>query len=173
MDDVQLKYPAKFASVTKSLTAPKPDVVFGACLNANVYTTEVHPDRPASVYSLDTERLESLLSVAEFSVLSCGAVGTTFCLPTFAIERKSDSGSCYLAQNQLIQTLACMLEAQRIAKRCICSSLPILALGFVNVGNWVEFWAAWPSVEEDEQVSPLTIYPSHSSLEFNPSLAYI
>lgn len=172
MGDVQLEYPSKLAAISKDLTAPKPDVVFGSRLDASQYNDPVYKDEPPSVYSLDSERLESLLSVSEFCDRSCGAISEKFCFPTFAIERKSDNGSCFLAQNQLIQTLRCMLEAQWIAKGRINTDLPVLALGIVNVGNWVEFWAAWPNDEDDDQVSLLNIFPTHSSPEWHLCVAY-
>ena len=169
MEDVQLKYPAIISTITKTLTAPKPDVVFGSRLDASQYIDPVYKDEPLSVYSLDAERVQSLFPVSEFSDVSCGAIGDRFCFPTFAIERKSDSGSCFFAQNQLIGALRCILEAQTIAKRRISSSLPVLALGLVNVGNWAEFWGAWPS--EDDQVIFSFIYQYCSPAENNLRLA--
>ena len=163
MEDVQLKFPAAISAIAKTLIAPKPDVIFGSRLDASQYIDPVYKNEPPSVYSLDGERVQSIFTVSEFSDISCGAIGDKFCFPTFTIERKSDSGSCFFAQNQLFGTFRCILEAQTIAKRRINNSLPVLALGLVNVGNWTEFWGAWPS--EDDQVILLFIYPSHSSAD--------
>ena len=170
MEDVQLKFPAVIGTIAKTLTAPKSDVVFGSRLDASQYIDPVYKDEPPSVYSLDGERVRSIFTVSEFSDVSCGAIEDKFCFPTFTIQRKSDSGSCFLAQNQLFGTLRCILEAQMIAKRRINNSLPVLALGLVNVGNWTEFWGAWPS--EDDQVILLFIYPSHLFAEYILCLAH-
>jgi len=44
------------------------------------------------------------------------------------------------AENQLLGALLCMLDSQKIAKARIDNELPVLPLGFANVGNWVSFW---------------------------------
>jgi len=93
------------------------------------------------------------LSAQEFSEIACGAVGEKFCFPTVAIERQSDSGSTYFAENQLLGSLLCIYESQRIAKRRFDENLPHLALGIVNAGNWVELWGCWPRNLTDK-VSP-------------------
>ena len=56
-----------------------------------------------------------------------------------------------------------MIQARAVAQRRISSSLPILAMGLINVGNWVEFWAAW--FGDEKQVIPMFNYPSKSSGE--------
>jgi hypothetical protein len=150
MEDVELRHPPRVATMAKTLTAPKPEVTFGSCLDGNQYINPVYKDEPRSIYSLDVERILSLFSFSEFSDISSGAIGDKFCFPTFTIERKSDSGSCFFAENELIGTLRCMLEAQIIANRRVSSSLLVVAMGLVNVGNWIEFGGVWPS--EDDQV---------------------
>ena len=133
--------------------------MFGSHLGGGLFDDPVYTESSPSLFYLDRQKVQSLLSVQEFADLSLGAIGDIFCFPTFAIERKSDSGSLYYAQNQLIGMFRCMIEAQTIAQRRICSLLPILAMGLVNVGNWVEFWAAW--FGDEKQVIPFR-YPSKS-----------
>ena len=154
IEDTQLKFPASVGTAAKVLLAPKPDVVFGSHLKGGIFDDPVYTDSSPSVFCLDREKVQSFLSVQEFSDLSLGAIDDIFCFPTFAIERKSDSGSLYYAQNQLIGLFRCMIEAQAIAQRRISSFLPILAMGLVNVGNWVEFWAAW--FGDEKQVIPVS-----------------
>lgn len=52
-------------------------------------------------------------------------------LSTLVIERKSDSGNIYYAQNQVLGALRCMYEAQAVAKQKIDNTLPTLPLGIV------------------------------------------
>jgi hypothetical protein len=40
-----------------------------------------------------------------------------------------------------------MHEAQAIVQRKIDKNLPAIALGIVNVGNWVELWGCWRAAE--------------------------
>ena len=138
--------------VAKALTAPKPDILFGAYLNRATVESDVYESQDPGIFSLD-HRTMSALSAQEFSEIACGAVGEQFCFPTVAIERKSDSGSAYFAENQLLGSLCCIYESQRIAKRRFDENLPHLALGIVNVGNWVELWGCWPR-NLPEKVSP-------------------
>lgn len=97
------------------------------------------------MFSLDHRRLCPLLSMSELLDLSCGTIGEGFCFPTLVIESKSDCVPLYYAQNQILGALRCIFEAQTIAKRKVDKTLPVLPLGIVNVGNWIEFWACWPS----------------------------
>jgi hypothetical protein len=104
--------------------------------------------------ALDSKRVKDLLSMNDFSDVSCGMTGE-FAFPSFVIERKSDSGSLFFAQNQLIGALRCIFEAQLIAQQKLDQKLPVLALGLVNVGNWIEFWAAWRKYGAHIVYSPL------------------
>jgi len=131
--------------VAKELTIPKPDVVFGSFINRSSLESEFFTDQIPSMFSLDHRRLLPLLSMPELLDLSCGAVGEGFCFPTLVIERKRDCGPLFFAQNQVLGALRCMFEAQTVANRKVDKTLPVLPLGIVNVGNWIEFWACWPS----------------------------
>ena len=94
----------------------------------------------------------------DFNDITCGISTYSFGFPLFVIERKSDSRSIYLAENQLFGSLICMLQAQRVAKQHVSADLPVLALGFVNIGNFIEFWVGF-DVEEDNEVF-LILYSS-------------
>ena len=153
MEDVNLKFPVCLRDVAKELTAPKPDLLFGSHLNASTLKSEYFPETVTNIFSLDDRRVRSLLQLQEYDELCCGLVGRGFSFPTFTVERKSDSGALYYAQNQLLGTLRCMVESQMVAKRRVDKNLPVLSLGIVNVGNWVEFWGCW-NHETMETVSP-------------------
>jgi hypothetical protein len=58
--------------------------------------------RTPPIYALNRIRSEFLFSTQGFYELSCGAFGLSFAFPTLLIERKSDQGNYYVAQNQLI-----------------------------------------------------------------------
>jgi hypothetical protein len=73
--------------------------------------------------------------------VSCGLLTShAFALPSLIIKRKSDSGSLFVGQNQLIGGLACVVEAQKIVSRVLGNGLDTLALGLLNYANNVEFW---------------------------------
>jgi hypothetical protein len=145
-----LKFPKKFEKATKSLIAPKPDILFGAYLNQATLKLDTYEYQDPGIYFIDHHDLEKILSSQEFSEIGCGALGEQFCFPTIAIERKNDSGSLFLAQNQLLGALCCIYEAQRIAKLHFSSTLPHLAIGIVNVGHNIEVWAMWPNIVGDQ-----------------------
>ena len=90
------------------------------------------------------------MTITELLEAGCGATGENFCFPTFVVERNSDCGSLYHAENQLLGALRCMLDAQKIAKFRVDNDLPVLPLGIANVGNWVSFWACWPNNSKEE-----------------------
>jgi len=100
-------------------------------------------DYQDSIFHLDQDWL-ARLTRRDFAEISCGAASQLFCFPTFTIERKSDSGSSYVAQNQLLGSLLCIYESMKVSHRHIDKNLPVMALGLVNVGNWVELWGLWP-----------------------------
>jgi hypothetical protein len=123
--------------VAKALTAPKPDVLFGAYFSRASVELCASKSKDPGIFSLDHRTMEAHSS-QEFSEITCGAVGERFCFPTVAIGCKSDSDSVYHAQNDLLGSLCCIYESQYIAKR-----LPHPALGIVSVANWVELWGCW------------------------------
>ena len=136
------------AEFAKDLTIPKPDVLFGAQLNRTTLLSPSFKLDEHNIFALDSLEVMNRLQAEEFVDLSCGAVGTGFVFPTFTVERKSDSGAVYSAQNQLLGTFRCMHEAQRVARRHFDDTLPIQPMGFINVGNHIEFWGAWEVLQE-------------------------
>ena len=141
-----MKFPKKLEKVAKALTAPKPDILFGAYINRATLKLDMYEYQDPGIYFINHHDLEEALSAQEFSEIGCGAIGEQFCFPTVAIERKSDSESLFFAQNQLLGSLCCIYESQKIARRHFAPDLPLLAIGFVNVGNNVEVWGMWPMV---------------------------
>lgn len=152
IEDVTLKFPRRLENVAEALIAPKPDILFGTYLNRATVDSDVYESQEPGIFSLDHHTM-SVLTAQEFSEISCGAIDEQFCFPTVAIQRKSDSGSSYFAENQLLGLLCCIYESQHIAKWRFDENLPHLALGLVNVGNWVELWGCWPK-NPPETVSP-------------------
>jgi hypothetical protein len=150
MGDVTLKFPKKFEKAAKSLTAPKPDVLFGAYINRASAKLNRRKSKDPGIYSIHHFDLEKVLSAQEYSEIGCGATGERFCFPTVAIERKSDSGSLYFVQNQLLGSLCCIYEAQKIARLHFSPTLPHLAIGIANVGHNIEVWAMWPKIVDDK-----------------------
>ena len=140
----------------RELTSPKPDILYGSSINRSNLVSEFFEDRPLSKFSLDHHRLRQMMTLTELLEAGCGATGENFCFPTFVVERKSDCGPLYHAENQLLGALRCMLDAQKIAKARVHNELPVLPLGIVNVGNWVSFWACWPN-ESREGVSSIAL----------------
>jgi hypothetical protein len=132
--------------VSKSLGAPKPDTLFGSYLNRGTLMTHIYGTGRPGIFSID-HQLVKHLSPVELSEVACGALGEQFCFPLFVVERKSDSGALFHAQNQLLGSLSCMYEAQAIVQRKFDKNLPAIALGIVNVGNWVELWGCWRAAE--------------------------
>ena len=138
-----LEYPMSMGKVAAELTVPKPDICFFSHMNLSSLQGDLMPAWTPSIFSLDDEQLFSRLSWREGEEICCGAGSEGFCCPTFVVERTSDSGSQFLAQNQFFSSLRCIVEAQSILKERINNELPVLPMGLVNVGNWVEFWAGW------------------------------
>ena len=146
-------------SVSKELTIPKPDALFGSHLNRTRLRASLYGDgSKKSIFNLDSRTVNTLMTnMNDYNDITCGISGYSFGFPIFVIERKSDSGSMYFAENQLFGSLICTLQAQRVAKQRVNEDLPALALGFVNVGNLIEFWIGF-DVEEDGEVYPI-LYP--------------
>ena len=142
-DDTLLKLPASLGQAAKLMTNPKPDVMFGSWLNRKEMMSTIHGDNQDSIFHLDQDWL-ARLTRRDFAEISSGAASQLFCFPTFTIERKSDSGSSYVAQNQLLGSLLCIYESMKVSHLHIDKNLPVMALGLVNVGNWVELWGLWP-----------------------------
>jgi hypothetical protein len=136
--------------VSRELTLPKPDILYGSSINRSNLVSEFYEDRPVSNFSLDHRRLREIMTFTELLEAGCGATGENFCFPTFVVERKSDCGPLYHAENQLLGALRCMFDAQQIAHSRIDDQLPVLPLGIANVGNWISFWACWPNTCRDE-----------------------
>ena len=158
IQDVTLNFPKKFEKAANSLTAPKPDIVFGAYINRATLKLDMYEYQDPGVYFINHHDLVKSLSSQEFSEIGCGAIGEQFCFPTVAIERKSDSGSLFFAQNQLLGALCCIYEAQKIARLHFSSTLPHLAIGIVNVGHNVEVWAMWPNIVGDRVFIHSTLF---------------
>ena len=153
-----LSYPTSLGEVSQELTSPKPDILFGSSINRSNLVSEFYENSEISYFSLDHRRLLQLMTFTELLEAGCGATGEIFCFPTFVVERKSDCGLLFLAENQLLGTLRCMFDAQKIANCRIDNELPILPLGITNVGNWISFWACWPN-NNGEGVSSICISP--------------
>jgi hypothetical protein len=145
-----LKFPKRFETAAKSLTVPKPDILFGAYINRATLKLDMDEYQDPGIYFINPRDLEKVLSAQEFSEIGCGAIGERFCFPTVAIERTSDSGSLYFAQNQLLGSLCCIYQAQKIARGHFSPTLPHLAMGIVNVGHNIEVWAMWPKIVRDK-----------------------
>jgi hypothetical protein len=144
-----LEFPKKLEKAAKALIAPKPDILFGAYINRAILKLHMYEYQDPGIYFINHHDLEKELSAQEFSEIGCGAIGEQFCFPTVAIVRKSDSGSLFFVQNQLLCSLCCIYESQRIARRHFSPDLPCLAIGIVNVGNHVEVWGMWPAALGD------------------------
>jgi len=150
LGETTLKYPISMGKVAAELTAPKPDIAFFSHMNLSslegdlwsASTRKPFMSTP-TLFTLDDDALLARLSWRESQEICCGARSAGFHCPTFVVERKSDSGSLFYAENQFLGSIRCMLEAQAILKERINSHLPVLPMGLVNVGNLVEFWAAW------------------------------
>lgn len=151
-----LSYPGSVGEVSRELTSPKLDILFGSSINRSNLVSEFFEDRHVSKFSLDHRRLRQIMTFTELLEAGCGATGENFCFPTFVVERKSDCGPLYHAENQLLGALRCMFDAQKIAKARIENELPVLPLGIVNVGNWISFWACWPN-KSREGVSSIAL----------------
>jgi hypothetical protein len=124
------------------LPVPNPDICFFSYMNLPSLRSDLMPAWTPTIFSLDDEKLFSRLSSVEAEEICCGAQSEAFCCPTFVVERTSDSGSQFL-QNRFFGSLRCIVEAQSILKERINNEPPVLPMGLVNVGNWVEFWAGW------------------------------
>jgi hypothetical protein len=150
LGETTFKYPMSMDKVAAELTAPKPDVAFFSHMNRASLQSRLWSPRTRApfnstpnLFNLDDNALLSRLTWRESQEIGCGARGAGFLCPTFVIERKSDSGSLFYAENQFLGSLRCMFEAQEILKASINNELPVLPMGLVNVGNLVEFWAGW------------------------------
>jgi len=153
-----LSYPTSLGEVSRELTSPKPDILFGSSINRSNLVSEFYEDSEISDFSLDHRYLRQMMTLTELLEAGCGATGEIFCFPTFVVERKSDCGPLYYAENQLLGALRCMFEAQKIAKSRVNNELPILPLGITNVGNWISFWACWLN-NNREGVSSIALTP--------------
>ena len=139
-----MKYPTD-ASNVKQLTIPKPDWICGIQLE------QMPADVSASLYP--NQRLSPKLSVpiSELNVMFtkasqhqdlCAGIGQSFTLPQIILERKSMSGgSLFSCQNQLFGGMRCIISSMRLVKENINPELEILALGFCNIGNYIELWS--------------------------------
>jgi hypothetical protein len=136
--------------ISADLTSPNPDIVFGSALNRAGLVDELKDKIEISNFSLDHRRLEEMLDMTELLEVTCGANEHLFCFPTFVVERKSDSGSLYAVENQLLGAFRCIFEAQKIAQSRVNQDLPILPLGITNVGNWISLWAGWPNSSRED-----------------------
>jgi len=132
------------------LTPPKPDIIFGSALNRAALIDELKDNIKISNFSLDHRRLEEMLNMTELLEVGCGVTEDLFCFPTFVVERKSDNGSLYAVENQLLGAFRCIFEAQKIAQSRVNTNLPILPLGITNVGNWISLWAGWPNSSRED-----------------------
>ena len=129
--------------VASELTVPKPDICFFSHMNlSSIQGDLIAPSTPRHS-SLDDEKLLSRLTWREAQEICCGARVAGLCCPTFVVEGKSDSASHFDAQNQFLGSFRRIVEAQSILHQRINIELPVLPMGLVNVGNWVEYWAGW------------------------------
>jgi hypothetical protein len=141
---VILKYPTDATNVVQ-LTLPKPDWICGIQLG------QMPSDVRASLYPNQRLSLKIALPVSELNIIFnkpfqhqdlCAGIGQSFSLPQIILQRKSMAGgSLFSCQNQLFGGLRCIVSAMRLLKENVDAELDVLALGFCNVGNYIEFWA--------------------------------
>jgi len=85
----------------------------------------------------------------------CVGLGHSFSLPQLILQRKSMAGeSLFSCQNQLFGGLRCIVSAMRLLTDNVKAELDVLALGFCNVGNYIELWAM-KEIDENVHFSPL------------------
>jgi hypothetical protein len=101
--------------------------------------------------------VEAGFSADEIMDVSCGLLTTDLiAFPTLVIERQSDHGSLFVGQNQMLASLTCVVEAQRVACKVLGEDLGALALGLLNYGKYVEFWIGF----EASDVPPRSYHDS-------------
>jgi hypothetical protein len=127
------------------LSCAKPDMILGLA-DQTEKVTQLRPRRAGefgvahNAYKFDPFLYELCgLTQEDISSLKCG-LARPFTFPLFVLERKSDSGSGFVARNQLFTGLLSLYESQTTANAKISANLPVLALGMTNLGDLFELY---------------------------------
>ena len=91
-------------SVSKDLTIPKLDALFGSYLNRTRLWASPYGNGPKKpIFNLDSRTVNALMrDMNDFNDITCGISDYSFGFPVFDIERRSDSGSMYLRKTNYL-----------------------------------------------------------------------
>jgi hypothetical protein len=135
--DSILQYPSRFADLSTRAMSPKPDLMVGCYINGKSVDLALSHNTFARFHVQTL--VDAGFAPEDMDDISCGLIASNvFAFPTVLIERKSDNGSLYVAQNQVLGGLTCILEAIDTTTRRLGNELDIPAIGLVNYGNLVE-----------------------------------